>query len=680
MKPPASAPASPPPLRHSALPTLAGPVAVVLVAAAMLIAGTYALDLWSDGLHPEAAIHARELGGLTLIAWTIAISAVWLMRGWVRSLVRARGPAPGPRTIGLVSFGERLLGVRWLAGISIAAVVFQATLIDQRLEPTSVVLLWTAVALLFVFDAVLTLRGPDEAVAPRAVVLQIAVDTVLLAVCLHAAGGLMNPFAPLLVFHAVIAGLLLPGRLARRAIALVALVTAAMAALEASGLLAARCLRIAGELCAPPDKLAIAASGIAIIALIVGCGLLVSILTRSLQAERDSLARTSVVREREAVELMTARSSLEAEQGKLHTVINCIADAVLFASPDGSILMRNKAADSLWPGRVEGPANDLRVCHTESRWAHMLDKLIHASELEHHPLLPIGGRIYEATYGRVTTGDGATLGAVMVARDVTERLKEEERRAERDRMATIGKLAAALAHEINNPLGSIQLYTQHALRQLEKAGPEAKSMNAALSEHLGTVLRNANVCKKIVRDMLEYARQRAPERRLIEAHALIAMAEKTIRPHADRTQVEVVCEPVSAAGGALVVFVDPDQIGQVIVNLALNAIDAMADNTPEMSRRLTLRVEHRVDSVAIIVDDTGPGLSDAAKSSIFEPFYTTKTDGTGLGLAVATDIARAHKGRVSVEDKADRGARFALVVPISQASDHASNGGAGHTG
>jgi len=588
----------------------------------------------------------------------------------------------GSSAMTLRRFGQHLLVVRWLAALCIAVVALQASVIDERLDGTSTTLLWSAVGLLLVFDAALSLRGSDSAVQPRSIALQVVVDTTLLAVCLHTAGGILNPFAPILVFQGVFAGLLLPAVKARRVIAFVALVAASMLVLEATGLLPARCLRVPGEVCALPDGLAIAASGIAIIALIVGCGLLVSVLTKNLQAERDSLAQASVVREREAVELTEARASLEAEQGKLHTVINCIADAVLFASPDGSILMRNKAADSLWPGRVEGPANDLRVCHTESRWAHMLDKLIHASELEHHPLLPIGGRTYEATYGRVTTGDGATLGAVMVARDVTERLKEEERRAERDRMATIGKLAAALAHEINNPLGSIQLYTQHALRQLEKTGPESKPMNAALTDHLGTVLRNANVCKKIVRDLLEYARQRSPKRRSIAAHDLIAMAEKTIRPHADRTHVEVVSEPVSNGddGGALVIFVDPDQIGQVIVNLALNAIDAMSDNAPDLSRTLTLGVEHRGELVALIVDDTGPGLSDAAKSSIFEPFYTTKPEGTGLGLAVATDIARAHKGRVSVEDKAGRGARFALVVPISPSPTpgHASTGALGH--
>ena len=97
---------------------------------------------------------------------------------------------------------------------------------------------------------------------------------------------------------------------------------------------------------------------------------------------------------------------------------------------------------------------------------------------------------------------------------------------------------------------------------------------------------------------------------------------------------------------------------------ALNAIDAMSDNAADLPRTLTLRVEHRSDTLALIVDDTGPGSSESAKISIFEAFYTIKAEGTGPGLAVATDIARAHQGQVVVEDKVGRGARFGLIIPV----------------
>ncbi|HRE89068.1 MAG TPA: ATP-binding protein, partial [Myxococcota bacterium] len=318
-----------------------------------------------------------------------------------------------------------------------------------------------------------------------------------------------------------------------------------------------------------------------------------------------------------------------------------------------------------------------RVCHTESRWTQMLDRLVHAGELEHHPLLPIGGRMYEATYGRVTGSDGVSLGAVMVARDVTERLREEGLRAERERMATIGKLAAGLAHEINNPLGSIQLYTQHALKRVEGQDP--------LADHLSTVLRNANVCKKIVRDLLEYARQRPPETRRITAEELVTLTRKTVEPRASSLGVQLVVNVVNvvnlregenSSNGSNVLDsptgpsleVDPDQIVQVLVNLALNGIDAMAGLPPERPRVLTLTIAASKTEVGLTVEDSGDGVSEEHRATIFSPFFTTKSEGTGLGLAVAKDIIRAHGGRLELAP-GPGGARFVVTLPRSNRSE-----------
>lgn len=555
----------------------------------------------------------------------------------------------GPRA----SFGVWLLAVRWIALWAVVAVSFVATVLDSRLGPGAVALLWSGVGLLFLFDLFVTRLGPALAQTPRWVYAQVLVDAGLLAVCLHASGGVTNPFAALFVFHAVIAGLLLPSALAPRAVVLVAAIAALLAALESSGLVPAHALHHAAH--PADDRLLIAASGVAVLTLSLGCGLLVAALMKAVRQERDTLARSSLERGKEARELALAQTSLAAEQRKLNAVIECIADAVLFAGPDGRIILRNRAANSLWPGRAEGPADDLRVCHSESRWTQMLDRLVHAGELEHHPLLPIGGRTYEATYGRVTGSDGVSLGAVMVARDVTERLREEGLRAERERMATIGKLAAGLAHEINNPLGSIQLYTQHALKRVEGQEP--------LADHLATVLRNANVCKKIVRDLLEYARQRPPETRRVTADELVALARKTIEPRASSLGVQVVVNIVNGAN-TVSLEVDPDQIVQVLVNLALNGIDAMAELPPERPRVLTLAIGTSKAELSLGVQDSGDGVSEEHRATIFSPFFTTKSEGTGLGLAVAKDIVRAHGGRLELAH-GEGGARFIVTLPRS---------------
>jgi signal transduction histidine kinase len=235
-------------------------------------------------------------------------------------------------------------------------------------------------------------------------------------------------------------------------------------------------------------------------------------------------------------------------------------------------------------------------------------------------------------------------------------------------MATIGKLAAGLAHEINNPLGSIQLYTQHALKRVDGQDP--------LADHLATVLRNANVCKKIVRDLLEYARQRPPETRRITADELVALTRKTVEPKASSLGVQLVANVVDVSNGsngsngmnAASLDVDPDQIVQVLVNLALNGIDAMAELPPERPRVLTLTVAASKTEVSLMVEDSGDGVSDEHRATIFSPFFTTKSEGTGLGLAVAKDIVRAHGGRLELAH-APGGARFVVTLPRSVHSE-----------
>lgn len=541
----------------------------------------------------------------------------------------AAPPRPSASSLSPLRVGDWLITLRWVAFGGLLLVILHTTAIEPRVGPASAAALWSGAALLGLVNIALSVVGPARALTPRMVVTQVAFDVALITALLHSAGGMTNPFAPLYVFHAVLAALLLPSLTARRVVIAIAGVAALLALVEATWL-APGCVLDHG-LCRVLDRSSLAGSGVAIVALTLGCGLVVQSLMNGVQAERN----------------------------RLETVVNCIADAVIFATPDGRIELANKAARSLWPERPAA-ATDLRVCHTPSRWAEMTSKLQNPGAHEHHPILRVGDRSYEATYGRVGRDDHEALGAVMVARDVTERLREQEVREQRERMATIGKLAAALAHEINNPLGTIQLYTQHLL----KHAPEAD----AATEHLGTILRNADVCKRIVRDLLEYARQRLPEKRVVRPAPPLVQAARTLQPHADRSKVTLELRAGGAEGTdteRLEVMADGDQIIQVMVNLGINAIEALVGME---GGRLVLGLEVRDGELALTATDTGPGISEAQRALIFSPFYTTKAEGTGLGLAVASDIAAAHGGRLElVESAPGRGTTFALVLPLHPA-------------
>jgi len=632
-----------------ALPVLG----LVACAAASLGLGSWAVRALGTSVAPAAPDLARELGGLTLIAAVVFGSGLWLVRRWRPRFVAPVGLDPEAGRNAWI--GGWLLSVRWLAAVALGAVAVQVTVVDPRLEADAVWLVWVAIGALFAFNAALTWRGPGGAGTEPSVCVQIGVDTVLLALCLMAAGGVLNPFASFFIFHAVIAALLLPARVARLATAWVAAVPAVLAGLAAAGVVTPYCLLREGMVCVPLDRVEVMAVGIAIVAITLGSGFVVSALTGRLQSERDSLAQATRSLRAEAATARAAEGELAAEQRKLEVIVDCIADAVLVAAPDGRILLANRAALSLWPEHPGGVVDDLRVCHEETHWSAMLAKLANPSSLERHPTLNIGDRSFEATYGPVTHADGTAMGAVMVARDVTERAKEQQMREQRERMVTIGKLAAALAHEINNPLGSIQLYTQLALKRLGADDP--------LADHLTTVLRNANGCKKIVRDLLDYARQRPPERGVYEARELLERAASTIRPQAERAGVDLLVQGCDAACD---LHVDADQVVQVLVNLGLNAVEAMAEAPADRPRRLELACDRCGGvQVTLAVTDTGPGVREDAIESLFSPFFTTKAEGTGLGLSVVRDITRAHGGQVDLAANSPAGARFEVRLPAA---------------
>jgi PAS domain S-box-containing protein len=431
--------------------------------------------------------------------------------------------------------------------------------------------------------------------------------------------------------------MVLEPRVARRIAFAIGLAILTLAGLEATGLAPAACLDNGSGRCVSADALHTTATGAGIAILTFGCALFVTALVQVLSRERDRLAGTE--------------KALLEEQDKLQSIIDCMADGVIFADANGKIHLRNRASDALWGGHPP-PREDLHVCHSKETWERLKEKLENAGPNEMHPVLQVGPRSFEANFAQVRTGQHELRGVVMVARDVTERLQAQKWRMNKERMAVVGKLAASLAHELNNPLGSIALFTRHALKRVPEGNP--------MADYLGTVQTNAQQCKKIVKDLLTYARQRPPEQRLSSLHALIGDVTRTLEHEAERAGVDVHGEVVPEEESAEV-YGDPDQLRQVLVNLGLNAIEAM---NPAGGGTLRIGAQVCPDGAARFeVCDTGPGISDEQRENIFQAFYTTKAEGTGLGLAVAQDVIAAHGGELELESEPGSGCAFRFRLP-----------------
>ncbi len=514
---------------------------------------------------------------------------------------------------------------RVLALLAIAAVV-AAAIASGRLPPPSARYLGGALGALVLFDGAVLAMG-DRIVSETGLAVQVTGDTALLGFMIHHAGGPLNPFAGLFVLHAVIGGALLSPRRARLAAMAIALFVGSLALLEATALPAA-CIRARDGSCAAADPLLLLTSAGAIATLVVGAGNVVIALMRALGEERRRLAEVGQV--------------LGLERAKLRSILDCMSDAVIFVLPDGRTDLRNRVAETVWPHAAG------RLCHPPHKLDSFIAKVQAPGASESHPTLLRGGRSYQASYAPVHDAHGTFSGVVMVARDVTEQLHAERLRSEHERMAVVGKLATALAHEINNPLGVIALYTQLALGLTEPGGE--------LADHLRTVQRNTELCKKVVRDLLDYARRRPPERRTLDLAPVLERVARTLAPHADRSAVAIRVE--RAEPGEVTVHGDGDQLQQVMVNLGLNAIDAMPSGG-----ELVFRLSATPDGARIDVRDTGEGIAEDLLERIFAPFFTTKAQGTGLGLAVSRDVVAAHGGRIDAKSRPGTGTEFTIQLP-----------------
>ncbi len=536
-----------------------------------------------------------------------------------------------------------IIGLRWIAISGAAGIVGFATLVSRRVSPESVLYLWAGVLALAVFNVALSLRGMRSNMSHGALALQVAGDVAALGWLVHFSGGLQNPFSGFFVFHAAIAAVALEAWQARRVAAAIAGFVLALAAVETT-ILPPACLLDAhlGTCAATFDWMRHTAAALAVAISVSGCAFLLTSLVEALRAERERLAQTFSALAARTEDLAASQNRAREERERLQMILDCMADAVIWATPEGKVRLRNRAAREFWPAEALSDG-DLRTCHPLEVWNRLIQKIASPEAVELHPVFEINGHSYEASYARVCDAEGAFQGVVMVARDVTERIETQQWRMRGEQMAVVGKLAAALAHELNNPLGAIALFTQHALAEIDPREP--------LAEYLGTVKRNANLCKKIVRDLLEYARQRPPERRQVEIRGLLGDVVRTLEPHAQGSRVTIRSEfeiPRSS-----VVYGDPDQLRQILVNLGLNSIDAMPDGGL-LHFRLVSSPGGRVQ---IAVMDTGVGIPPEEQERIFTAFHTTKPQGTGLGLTVARDLVTAHGGTIEFESSRGRGRR-----------------------
>jgi PAS domain S-box-containing protein len=375
---------------------------------------------------------------------------------------------------------------------------------------------------------------------------------------------------------------------------------------------------------------------------------------------------------------ITRRRSAETELELLHLAVEQCAETIVVTDARGSIVYANPAFERITGySRAEVLGKNPRFLksgkHDEAFYRAMWEVLVRGETWTGHVInRRKDGTLFEeeSAISPVRDAKGATVNFVAVKRDVTRERQLEQQFLQSQKMEAVGRLASGIAHDFNNLLMVISGYADLLLRRMPAPGGE----RAKVQEVKNAAVRGA----ALTRQLLLFGRKQAPHPSLVDLNSLAESLGDMLRRVLGE-QASYVPRPSPAP---VTVRIDPNHMTQVLINLAINARDALAGKRGTFGVRLAA-VEFRAGDpllplgrapgpwARIEVADTGCGMSDEVKSHLFEPFFTTKggDKGTGLGLSTVYGIIQQAEGWITVESEVGKGTTFRIFLPLQPPKD-----------
>lgn len=354
---------------------------------------------------------------------------------------------------------------------------------------------------------------------------------------------------------------------------------------------------------------------------------------------------------------------LEATQRRFNQVIENAHSAISIKDPQGRYLLANKRTakyfnlpQDVFIGRTSKEILPEEVWRVFEKSEAKVAKTLKNERVDE--LLNVNGKIYKWHTERFPIVDrqGNSFEICSISRDITneERLKEEL--IQSVKMATLGQLAAGVAHEINNPLTGILSFAENARLDVDD--------DTSIANDLEMIIRETLRCRQIVRDLLDYSRLSSPQLAPIHIDEVISRVLAIVSQQVAFQDVEIMYRKTPKLP---MVIMDPNQAQQVILNLLINAQEAVS---AKGRIRISTDFDEKREKVMVRIKDNGCGIDANELGKIFEPFYSSKgMQGNGLGLSVVQRIMEAHQGRIWVSSEPGVGTEFFLEIPADSAED-----------
>ncbi|MCW9029930.1 MAG: ATP-binding protein [Gammaproteobacteria bacterium] len=347
-------------------------------------------------------------------------------------------------------------------------------------------------------------------------------------------------------------------------------------------------------------------------------------LTEALETEQDERIKELTEKERVA--------------SRLASLLHALPGGVVVIDDEGKVQEHNPAAELLLGQPLLGLP-----------WSDIIQRAFSPRSDDGHDISLVDGRKVNIS----TCPLGSEPGQILLITDVTEIRYLQDRMGQQQRLAAMGKMAASLAHQIRTPLSSALLYVSNLKRQVL-----SDEDRFVLTEKMTSRLRHL---EQLIEDMLMYSKEGKVGEECFTSQTLLDELYLGLEPQLELTQTRFVS---TNSNRDLIIQGNRQMLLSALSNLAMNAMQAMKESEKTQMGKIEVSITKNNNDVCISIKDNGPGIPSELQEQIFDPFYTTRTQGTGLGLAVVQAVAKAHGGLVELVSNPKNGSEFKLTMPL----------------